>query len=242
MHYATLDAGSHLAAIQLERCVIQSQALHSHQYFMSFCTGLANQFARNAHRQLPSCPLEFQVDQFRDYRAKQEGKQTALPCCSHLNYSTFMLLAPAGLVSNLPCKYSVPDLYRLRTYITRRSTRQPPVTATQSGGGRRGRLGTRLTTIPRRVDYYFAGSWTRQLLWTAIAFATGFYAANTVSLSFGALSINDVVAAAVTVLFVEICSYLYYTASKRTLRLVFLNAFKWGVCAALIIDAFKLGG
>lgn len=83
---------------------------------------------------------------------------------------------------------------------------------------------------------------TRRWLWTFIAFATGFYAANTVSLSFGALSINDVVAAAVTVLIVELSSYLYHSASKKTLRLVFLNAFKWGICFALITDAFKLGG
>ena len=113
----------------------------------------------------------------------------------------------------------------------------------QAGPERRGtRLGTRLTTIPRRIDYYFAGSLARRWLWTVIAFVTGFYAANTVSLSFGALSINDVVAAAVTVLIVELSSYLYHSASKKTLRLVFLNAFKWGICFALITDAFKLAG
>ncbi|KAK9820748.1 hypothetical protein WJX74_010030 [Apatococcus lobatus] len=93
-----------------------------------------------------------------------------------------------------------------------------------------------------RIDYYFAGSLARRWLWTVIAFATGFYAANTVSLSFGALSINDVVAAAVTVLIVELSSYLYHSSSKKTLRLVFLNAFKWGICFALITDALKLAG
>lgn len=138
-----------------------------------------------------------------------------------------------------------PDLCRCTLGSSRRTNNRQAgfKTFAQAGSRSRGpRLGTRLTTIPRRVDYYFAGSWTRQLLWTTIAFATGFYVANTVSLSFGALSINDVVAAAVTVLFVEICSYLYHTAQKKTLRLLFLNAFKWGVCAALITDAFKLGG
>ncbi len=153
-----------------------------------------------------------------------------------------MLLASTRLFTNLTYKTLLPGLSRIRTLTRRADSKVARTTVSQSGDGRRGRLGTRLTTLPRRVDYYFAGSFTRQLLWTAIAFATGFYAANTVSLSFGALSINDVVAAAVTVLFVEICSYLYYSASKRTLRLVFLNAFKWGVCVALIIDAFKLGG
>ena len=153
-----------------------------------------------------------------------------------------MLLAPTGITVNFSSKTTLARTVARCIRARKIHRKQTPTTASQSGGGRRGRLGTQLTTLPRRVDYYFAGSWRRQLLWTAIAFATGFYAANTVSLSFGALSINDVVAAAVTVLFVEICSYLYYSASKRTLRLVFLNAFKWGVCAALIIDAFKLGG
>lgn len=75
-----------------------------------------------------------------------------------------------------------------------------------------------------------------------ISFAAGFYAANTVSLSFGALAINDVVAAAVSVAFCEIVSYFYYSAPKATLKLIFLNAFKMGVTGAFIADAFKLGG
>ena len=43
----------------------------------------------------------------------------------------------------------------------------------------------------------------------------GFYCADTVSLSFGALSVNDVVAAAVTVAFCEVVSYVYYQARTR---------------------------
>ena len=47
----------------------------------------------------------------------------------------------------------------------------------------------------------------------------GFYCADTVSLSFGALSVNDVVAAAVTVAFCEVVSYVYYQArSMRSTR------------------------
>ena len=41
--------------------------------------------------------------------------------------------------------------------------------------------------------------------------SAGFYCADTVSLSFGALSVNDVVAAAVTVAFCEIVSVIYYS-------------------------------
>ena len=82
----------------------------------------------------------------------------------------------------------------------------------------------------------------RRALWTAIAFATGFYAGNTVSLSFGALAVNDVVAAAVTVAGYEVASSVYHRAPRKTLRLVFMNAFKMGVVVSLISDAFKLAG
>jgi hypothetical protein len=97
-------------------------------------------------------------------------------------------------------------------------------------------------TLPRRVDIYFEGQPMRRILWTAISFAVGFYAANTVSLSFGALSINDVVAAALTVAFYEGVTAIYYRAARKTLRLLFLNSFKLGVVVALIADAFKLAG
>jgi hypothetical protein len=96
--------------------------------------------------------------------------------------------------------------------------------------------------LPRRVDLYFEGQPVRRLMWTAISFALGFYAANTVSLSFGALSVNDVVAAALTVAFYEAVSAVYHRATRKTLRLMFLNSFKIGVVVALIADAFKLAG
>ena len=114
--------------------------------------------------------------------------------------------------------------------------------AAASSSNNRTRLATRLITLPRRVDLYFEGQPVRRLLWTAIAFALGFYAANTVSLSFGALSVNDVVAAALTVAFYEGVSAVYHRAARKTLRLLFLNSFKVGVVVALIADAFKLAG
>ena len=73
------------------------------------------------------------------------------------------------------------------------------------------------------------------------AFFTGYYSANTVSLSFGALAINDVVAAAVTLAFCEIVSLMYWSAPVKTLKLLLLNCFKLGVIAALMADAMKLG-
>ena len=72
----------------------------------------------------------------------------------------------------------------------------------------------------------------------------GFYAANTVSLSFGALAINDVVAAALSVAGYEVASAFVYASagSTRSLRLRLLNAFKIGAAWAFIMDAFKLAG
>jgi hypothetical protein len=46
-------------------------------------------------------------------------------------------------------------------------------------GRQRTRLATRITTIPRRLDLYFADNPGRQALWSAISFSAGFYAANT---------------------------------------------------------------
>jgi tetrahydromethanopterin S-methyltransferase subunit E len=132
------------------------------------------------------------------------------------------------------------------THPTPSTTHRPPApaltTASAADPRNRTRLATRLVTLPRRVDVYFEGQPLRRILWTAIAFAVGFYAANTVSLSFGALSVNDVVAAALTVAFYEGVTAVYHRAPRKTLRLLFLNSFKLGVVVALIADAFKLAG
>ena len=66
--------------------------------------------------------------------------------------------------------------------------------------------------------------------------------AKTVSLSFAALAIKDVIAAAVTVGFCEYVSKAYWSTENPSLALTFANFFKLGVTAALIADAFKLAG
>lgn len=104
----------------------------------------------------------------------------------------------------------------------------------------RTRLIVKLTSVPYRLDMYFGYNPWRKVMWSATAFSAGYYAANTVSLSFGALAINDVVAAATTVAFCEVVSKAYWSASSPGLALAFLNFFKLGVIAALIADAFKL--
>lgn len=106
----------------------------------------------------------------------------------------------------------------------------------------RTRLAVNLTSVPYRLDMYFQNSLWRRTIWSVTAFSSGYYAANTVSLSFGALAINDVIAAATTVGFCEVVSRAYWSSSSPGLALAFLNYFKLGVIAALIADAFKLAG
>ncbi len=106
----------------------------------------------------------------------------------------------------------------------------------------RTRLAVNLTSVPYRLDTYFQNSLWRKTIWSVTAFSSGYYAANTVSLSFGALAINDVIAAATTVGFCEIVSRAYWSSASPGLALAFLNYFKLGVIAALIADAFKLAG
>ncbi len=106
----------------------------------------------------------------------------------------------------------------------------------------RTRLAVNLTSVPYRLDMYFQNSLWRKTIWSMTAFSSGYYAANTVSLSFGALAINDVIAAATTVGFCEVVSRAYWSSPSPGLALVFLNYFKLGVIAALIADAFKLAG
>ncbi|CAL8467319.1 g6856 [Coccomyxa elongata] len=157
------------------------------------------------------------------------GPRTALPSCQSLFQTR---LSASGLVK----------LLQRPTWIAQTPRRLQRGVSVQARGSGRTRLATRITTVPRRVDLYFADQPLRRVLWSCIAFGCGYYSANTVSLSFGALAINDVVAAALTVAFCEVVSSLYYGAPRATLKLLFLQSFKIGIICALIADAFKLGG
>jgi hypothetical protein len=105
------------------------------------------------------------------------------------------------------------------------------------------RLLSRILSIPLQLDTYF-GQYprTRQTLWCGISAGAGFYAGNIVTLSFGALAINDVFAGVVTLLFYEIVSRLFYGATRPSLKLWFANWFKLGVVLSMLADAIKLGG
>ena len=80
-------------------------------------------------------------------------------------------------------------------------------------------------------------------MWCGISAFSGYYLANTVSLTFGALAVNDIMAAALSVAFVEYASRSFYGAWPRPpFSLWLLHTFKLGFQYALICDAFKLGG
>lgn len=107
----------------------------------------------------------------------------------------------------------------------------------------RTRVTESVTAVPRRVDAYFRDHFPRRALWCCISLFGGYYAGNMVSLAFGALAINDVVAAVTTVAICEVISRGFYSQWPRPpLWLIFANFFKMGVEFAFMADAFKLAG
>ncbi|KAK3142234.1 hypothetical protein QOZ80_4BG0343970 [Eleusine coracana subsp. coracana] len=112
------------------------------------------------------------------------------------------------------------------------------IRAVQGNDGRR-RLVDIIRIIPELSKDYFK-SRPRRTLFGGIALLGGFYVAQTISLSFGALGVNDVIAAVVCVLLSEYVTKFYYSRTKVTFPIALLNNFKMGFTYGLFIDAFKL--
>lgn len=66
------------------------------------------------------------------------------------------------------------------------------------------------TDYKNEIDGYFENKPVRRILWSAISGFSGCYVANTITLSFGALAINDIAAAAASLLFYEWVSREFY--------------------------------
>ncbi|KAG2394839.1 uncharacterized protein HKW66_Vig0077860 [Vigna angularis] len=112
------------------------------------------------------------------------------------------------------------------------------IRAVQENGGPR-----RLVDIIRRVPEFsrnYFRSPSRRALFGGISLLGGFYVAQTISLSFGALGVNDVIAAVLCVLLTEYVTKFYYSRPKVTFPVALLNNFKMGFTYGLFIDAFKL--
>ncbi|XP_062023403.1 uncharacterized protein LOC133739636 [Rosa rugosa] len=112
------------------------------------------------------------------------------------------------------------------------------VRAVQENGGSR-RLVDIIRTVPELSRNYFRSP-SRRALFGGISLLGGFYVAQTISLSFGALGVNDVIAAVVCVLLTEYVTKFYYSRPKVTFPVALLNNFKMGFTYGLFIDAFKL--
>ncbi|KAJ6851350.1 uncharacterized protein M6B38_261475 [Iris pallida] len=129
----------------------------------------------------------------------------------------------------------------LRSRIPRRqkySTKHLRIRAVQESEGPR-RLVDIIRAIPEVSRNYFR-SRSRRALFGGISLLGGFYVAQTISLSFGALGVNDVIAAVVCVLLTEYVTRFYYSRPKVTFPIALLNNFKMGFTYGLFIDAFKL--
>ncbi|CAN0891646.1 Ycf20-like protein [Linum grandiflorum] len=107
------------------------------------------------------------------------------------------------------------------------------------GGGSPRRLIDIIRLVPDLTRTYFRKP-SRRALFGGISLLGGFYVAQTISLSFGALGVNDVIAAVVCVLLTEYVTRFYYSRPKVTFPVALLNNFKMGFTYGLFIDAFKL--
>ncbi|CAL0309692.1 unnamed protein product [Lupinus luteus] len=112
------------------------------------------------------------------------------------------------------------------------------IRAVQENGGP-GRLVDIIRIVPELSRNYFRSP-SRRALFGGISLLGGFYVAQTISLSFGALGVNDVIAAVVCVLLTEYVTKFYYSRPKVTFPIALLNNFKMGFTYGLFIDAFKL--
>ncbi|XP_077211977.1 YCF20-like protein (DUF565) [Tasmannia lanceolata] len=112
------------------------------------------------------------------------------------------------------------------------------IRAVQENEGPR-RLVDIVRLVPELSRNYFRSP-SRRALFGGISLLGGFYVAQTISLSFGALGVNDVIAAVLCVLLTEYVTRFYYSRPKVTFPLALLNNFKMGFTYGLFIDAFKL--
>ncbi|XP_059309638.1 uncharacterized protein ycf20-like [Lycium barbarum] len=123
--------------------------------------------------------------------------------------------------------------------LPRPSSRLFKIQAVQDNGLGPKRLIDIIRIVPEISRNYFKTP-SRRALFGGISLLGGFYVAQTISLSFGALGVNDVIAAVVCVLITEYVTRFYYSRPKVTFPIALLNNFKMGFTYGLFIDAFKL--
>lgn len=127
---------------------------------------------------------------------------------------------------------------RCRASVPRSAPGFFSIRAVQQNEGPR-RLVDIIRIVPELSRDYFRSP-SRRALFGGISLLGGFYVAQTISLSFGALGVNDVIAAVLCVLLTEYVTKFYYSRPKVTFPIALLNNFKMGFTYGLFIDAFKL--
>lgn len=147
-----------------------------------------------------------------------------LPSIGLLNFTATPGTRVSGLGYGVSISRPSPGLFRIR--------------AVQESEGPK-RLIDIIRIVPEISRNYFKTP-SRRALFGGISLLGGFYVAQTISLSFGALGVNDVIAAVVCVLLTEYVTRFYYSRPKVTFPIALLNNFKMGFTYGLFIDAFKL--
>ncbi|KAF8091837.1 hypothetical protein N665_0433s0006 [Sinapis alba] len=126
-----------------------------------------------------------------------------------------------------------------RVFVSPSKSRRRFVRAVQEETQGPRRLIDIIRTVPDISRNYFKKP-SRRTLFGGISLLGGFYVAQTISLSFGALGVNDVIAAVLCVLLTEYVTRFYYSRTTVTFPIALLNNFKMGFTYGLFIDAFKL--
>jgi hypothetical protein len=139
----------------------------------------------------------------------------------------------------LPWKQSLRQKQGKSCIMPPKSTFQSSNIKAVQGSRQPRRLVDAIKIIPEFSRNYFKSPF-RRALFGGISLLGGFYVAQTISLSFGALGVNDVIAAVLCVIVTEYVTKFYYTRSKVTFPVALLNNFKMGFTYGLFIDAFKL--
>lgn len=147
-------------------------------------------------------------------------------------------LVSTGLLNYAFTPQKNTSYWRYDVIKSRPSPRSLCIKAVQDTGGPR-RLVDIIRLVPEISRNYFRSP-SRRALFGGISLLGGFYVAQTISLSFGALGVNDVIAAVVCVLLTEYVTRFYYSRPKVTFPVALLNNFKMGFTYGLFIDAFKL--
>ncbi|KAM7526132.1 hypothetical protein LguiA_016034 [Lonicera macranthoides] len=127
---------------------------------------------------------------------------------------------------------------KLQAFESRSTLRLFTIQAVQENERPR-RLVDIIRIVPEISRNYFRRP-SRRTLFGGISILGGFYVAQTISLSFGVLGVNDVIAAVLCVLVTEYVTRFFYSRPKVTFYLALLNNFKIGFTYGLFIDAFKL--